>query len=111
IKDGTSNTIFYTEKLSLCATGSYPDNYWPDWGPILTSGDLGHPLGVASIPQFNVAGSPGECEGGRPSSPHSGGINVALGDGSVRFVGQNVSGLSWWTAMTPASGDVAGTDW
>jgi len=56
--DGTSNTIFFTEKLSQCSTGQYPDNFWPDWGPIIASSDLGNPVGVASIPQFSPTGSP-----------------------------------------------------
>jgi prepilin-type N-terminal cleavage/methylation domain-containing protein len=30
LTDGTSNTIFFTDKLSRCYFGFYPDNYWPD---------------------------------------------------------------------------------
>jgi hypothetical protein len=34
-----------------------------------------------------------------------------MGDGSVRFVAQGVSGTTWWYAMTMSSGDILGPDW
>jgi prepilin-type N-terminal cleavage/methylation domain-containing protein len=112
ISDGTSNTIFYTDKLSWCSYGGYSDNYWPDWGPIISSSDYGDPVGPASIFQPTPKGSsPANCDGGRASSPHTGGINVGLGDGSVHFVGQGVSGLTWWWALTPSGGETLGSDW
>jgi prepilin-type processing-associated H-X9-DG protein len=45
------------------------------------------------------------------ASPHTGGINVAMGDGSVRIVSDGISGFSWYHATTPASGDLLGPDW
>jgi prepilin-type N-terminal cleavage/methylation domain-containing protein/prepilin-type processing-associated H-X9-DG protein len=113
LKDGTSQTIFYTEKLSFCNTGDYRDNFWPDWGPILTSPDHGGmAVGTASIPQFNVSGgNPANCTGGRASSPHSNGINIALADGSVRFVSASVDPNTWWAANTPSGGDILGGNW
>jgi prepilin-type N-terminal cleavage/methylation domain-containing protein/prepilin-type processing-associated H-X9-DG protein len=116
ISDGTSNTIFITEKLAetFNCTGccnNYKDNYWPDWGPIITSKDCGEPTGPASLAQFNCTKSPSTCDGNRASTPHTGGINAALGDGSVRWVGQGISGKTWWAAMTPANNDILGPDW
>jgi hypothetical protein len=46
-----------------------------------------------------------------PVSAHTAGINVGLGDGSVRFVSQGVSPNTWWSAMTPAGNEVLGSDW
>jgi len=118
LTDGTSNTIFYTDKLAQCnGAGSgegYNDNYWPDWGPIITSPDGPNGPGItgpASIFQPQPSGNPANCTGKRASSPHTAGINVGLGDGSVRFVGTGVSGNSWWAAMTPNNGDILGSDW
>jgi len=112
ITDGTSNTIFYTDKLSYCSFGGYNYNYWPDWGPIIASSEYGDPTGPAATPQWQPVGSwPANCDGGRPSSPHSAGINVALGDGSTRFVTQAISGGTWWAAMTPDQQDQLGVDW
>jgi prepilin-type N-terminal cleavage/methylation domain-containing protein/prepilin-type processing-associated H-X9-DG protein len=47
----------------------------------------------------------------RATSPHTGGINVALGDGSVRTIGEGVSGATWFAASTPQGGDLLGNDW
>jgi prepilin-type N-terminal cleavage/methylation domain-containing protein len=130
ITDGTSNTIFFTEKYAESCygtgvNGGYVDNYWPDWGPIIASSDTGDVTGPAAIfqvtpPLNHPAGF--TCTNGfvpnggvfadssRAESPHSGGIMVGLGDGSCRFIGQGCSGSSWWAAMTPASGDISGPD-
>jgi len=117
ITDGTSNTVFITEKLSMCNPnlGVYWDNFWPDWGPIISSSDHGDPVGNAAIFQIQpVGGQPGKnanCDPGRASSPHTGGINAALGDGSVKFVRSNISPATWWAALTPANNDLLGDDW
>jgi prepilin-type N-terminal cleavage/methylation domain-containing protein len=58
----------------------------------------------------NNGQSPG-CDNTKPSSAHTGGINVGLGDGSVKFVGQGVSAATWWYAVTPSGGEVLGSDW
>jgi prepilin-type processing-associated H-X9-DG protein len=42
---------------------------------------------------------------------HTGGINVGMGDGSVRLVAQGISGNTWWYAVTPQGGDILGPDW
>jgi len=111
IADGTSNTIFFTDKLAHCNSGGYADNYWPDWGPIVSSSDYGSPVGNAAVPQFNPPGNPAQCDGQRPSSKHTGGIVTGLGDGSVRTIGRNISPATWWAAMTPNNGETLGSDW
>jgi prepilin-type N-terminal cleavage/methylation domain-containing protein/prepilin-type processing-associated H-X9-DG protein len=47
----------------------------------------------------------------QPTSPHEGGINAAMADGSVRFVSQGVSNATWGNALTPNGGEVLGPDW
>ena len=114
ISDGTSNTIFFTEKVAECNSGAYPDNYWPDWGPILSSSDEGDPVGpTAPGPQImpRMAGSAANCNGGIASSFHTGGVVTGLGDGSVRFVPQGISTTTWWFALTPNGGETLGSDW
>src|SRR5262249_26564753 len=111
IKDGTSQTIFITEKLAQCSYGFYTNNYWPDWGPIISSSDEGDPIGLASIFQYQPPGDPANCDGGRASTDHTGGILAGMGDRSVRLVTNGVSGNTWWAAMTPANDDILGNDW
>jgi prepilin-type N-terminal cleavage/methylation domain-containing protein/prepilin-type processing-associated H-X9-DG protein len=44
-------------------------------------------------------------------SMHVGGVNIALCDGSVRFLSNNVSQLTWCQLSSRADGLVIGTDW
>lgn len=128
IQDGTSNTIFFSDKLThlFNCTGccnNYADNFWPDWGPILASSDCNMPVGPGAIPsaanqitlfmfQSNCKGNPSNCDGNRASTPHgSAGILVGLGDGSVRTVSTSIGAATWWAAWTPANGDILGNDW
>jgi len=111
LPDGTSNTVMYSEKVSLCdnSLGSEPynDNYWPDWGPIVASNDVGDPTGLAlGSPQAGVRanGASGVCQSGRPSSVHPV-VITAMCDGSVRGVSSSISAQTWWFAHTPAGGE------
>jgi prepilin-type processing-associated H-X9-DG protein len=54
---------------------------------------------------------PGPCDKRLASSGHTAGMNVCLGDGHVRFLAQGISGTTWWSACTPAGGEVLGSDW
>jgi prepilin-type N-terminal cleavage/methylation domain-containing protein len=119
IPDGTSQTIFFTEKLrrTFNCTGccnNYDDNYWPDWGPLISSSDCSEPTGVAAMFQSNctktISGA-SVCDGNRASTPHTSGINVGLGDGSIRSVAPSVSPATWWAAMTPGGGETLGSNW
>jgi prepilin-type N-terminal cleavage/methylation domain-containing protein/prepilin-type processing-associated H-X9-DG protein len=45
-----------------------------------------------------------------PTSNHPGGVNMALADGSVRFVKDSVGLQTWWALGTRASGETIGSD-
>ena len=72
ISDGSSQTVFFPEKLANCNTGNYTNNYWPDWGSIVESPDEGDPVGppysgsYPPVPQIMpiVVGGTGYCNGG-----------------------------------------------
>ena len=43
-------------------------------------------------------------------SNHSGGCNVLMGDGSVKFVKNSISIATYWAIGTKANGEVVGSD-
>jgi prepilin-type N-terminal cleavage/methylation domain-containing protein/prepilin-type processing-associated H-X9-DG protein len=104
ITDGTSNTIFFTERYQMC--NGEPNG----WG---YSGDSVRAPGfnLYDPTYFQVTPSLKQCEPGTPQSGHPGGVNVGLGDGSVRFVSDKVSWTTWRAACTPNAGDILGADW
>jgi prepilin-type N-terminal cleavage/methylation domain-containing protein len=116
-QDGTTNTIMYTEKYGICGINpQYPSmqggTAWDWWGY-----DSAQPaveiytIGPASIFQLKPLPYQTNCDPTRAATGHTGGINVCLGDASIRSVSQAISGTTWWYAMTPAGGEVLGTDW
>ncbi len=132
--DGTSNTIFFTDTYSMGTMQSpiqqpalwwwdynafqtaFNANFsWDDCAPLNYVGPAYPPL-VTPSPNYcmnNVAPGPSGfsvcmC---RATSPHTGGINAGLCDGSVRFVAQGISGGTWYYASTPSGGEVLGSDW
>lgn len=134
--DGTSNTIAFAEHYSMCRdtlfnypigislapqvrTGSFADR-----GPIIS------PFGAYTLndvipvttgnPPESRASTPGltfqvrprieDCNPLIPQTPHANGMLVALADGSVRTVRADVSELVFWSAVTPAGGEIAALD-
>ena len=45
-----------------------------------------------------------------PLSYHPGGVNVAFGDGSVRFIKQTINPQTWWALGSRAGGEVISAD-
>jgi prepilin-type processing-associated H-X9-DG protein len=131
ITDGTSQTIFLTE---VYAGANYNNSdqslWWWDYNSFMTppnsNGDCGGlgfygpmftPLWMPTVSYCQNTTSPWTW-GGRASvcmcravSPHTSGINVGMGDGSVRFLAQGISQYSWFAACTPSNGDILGNDW
>jgi prepilin-type N-terminal cleavage/methylation domain-containing protein len=60
---------------------------------------------------FQVAPRPSECDPAIPQTPHRSGMLVALADGSLRTISPRVSPETFWAAVTPAGGEVLGSDW
>jgi len=131
IKDGTSNTIFYAEKLAHCSnTALDGGNLWGycvvknvvslpppmdvPLGPFTTGfsipGYFGNPNANGTQSKFQVQPVPGNCDPTRASTAHTGGMLACLGDGSVRRLAPTMSDEVWWALLTPRGGEVVG-DW
>jgi prepilin-type processing-associated H-X9-DG protein len=131
ITDGTSQTIFFTETYAGANyTKSDQSLWWWDYNTFETPGNSNGDCGSLGFygPAYTPLIQPtvSYCQnnttawgwGGAASvcmcravSPHTGGINVGLGDGSVRFLNSGVSQTTWFYATTPSGGETLGSDW
>ena len=55
-------------------------------------------------------GAQGNSEFVDANSNHPGGVNVLMGDGSVRFVKNSISQPTWWALGTRANGEIISSD-
>ncbi len=123
VPDGMSTTIFFTEKPPVCAASQtlVGGNLWSA-APFFPAnnnfaGTFGYPLVSNGIPYFQEIKPGAPCDPTLAGTPHSGGINVAMGDGHVTFATTSVSPATWQAVVTPypvpAGGrsDVPGSDW
>jgi prepilin-type N-terminal cleavage/methylation domain-containing protein len=122
--DGLSNTVFFGEVYGSCSLSTDPANgasaasLWADstlpWRPIICHNTPSKNVSGTSAPCFTFQVRPipfGTCDPSRAQSSHTGGMVVGLGDGSVRFVSQNISATTWAQACDPRDGVPLGTDW
>ncbi|NBR06709.1 MAG: DUF1559 domain-containing protein [Planctomycetes bacterium] len=119
VTDGLSNTIFVGERSSKSAkqaVGTLPGVC--TWVGALPGGDLD-----GESPALYILGHTGDpSDPHKPNTPqpdgfyhaedftskHSGGINFLLGDGSVRFITDNIDKQTWVKLGTRNGGEVTG---
>jgi prepilin-type N-terminal cleavage/methylation domain-containing protein len=111
--DGTSNTILIAEKYADCNGPNGPGGahwaWWDEdsWAPVFAFASIG------PNSKFQIQPNPWNinCDWTRASTSHTGGMQVALADASVRGLSAGVSATTWWAACTPSAGDILGSDW
>ncbi len=122
IKDGTSNTFMVGE--SVQSEGHYSGSYGPYWGAGTHTSTHGRilPPSVATAQGCAPNGPSGVFYPtaaltirNKPyawvfSSFHSGGVNMAMCDGSVRFIKNSINLYSWWGLATVSGNEVLGAD-
>jgi prepilin-type N-terminal cleavage/methylation domain-containing protein/prepilin-type processing-associated H-X9-DG protein len=123
--DGTSNTVLLAEKCSGCGIFSGGGgNLWAGW-----TAPIWQVMPIFAVPgyggQYYDQGNPPQvylwqqsplpwqtnCDPFRPSTFHTGGMNVALVDGSARLVNSGLSQGTWSLAVNPADEMTLGADW
>ncbi len=87
-----------------------PGGYYEDVYP-LTSGNPPESVGSVSGLTFQVRPRSSDCDPRIAQTPYSGGLLAAMGDGSVRTLAPGMSATTYWGAVTPAGGEVLGSDW
>ncbi|MCI0377532.1 MAG: DUF1559 domain-containing protein [Gemmataceae bacterium] len=128
--DGTSNSIALAEHYQYCRetdfsfvlgplfaevfrppsfadngpnVPSYPFAAWDNY-PITTGIP---PTSTSFLPgTFQVAPTQKNCDHRYPQTPHSGGMIVALADGSVRVISASISSGAFWGMVTPKGGEI-----
>ena len=123
LPDGTSNTILFAEVFGTCGwSGDLSYMYgslWADsnsvWrSAICTNTTYKDPAAPGYAPCYKFQIKPNwktACDPSRAQSPHTAGINVGLGDGSVRFITAGISDVTWANACDPRDGNPLGNDW
>jgi prepilin-type N-terminal cleavage/methylation domain-containing protein len=123
-RDGTSNVIVFTERYGTCSLNGIDNtkgfgNLWSDsnsvWRPVFCinqSSQEPSQRGYTRCRMFQVQPIWDQtCDSTNAQSPHAAGINVCLGDGSVRFVHQGIAPATWADACDPRDGNPLGSDW
>jgi len=124
VHDGLSNTLFFAERYGTCGSsgnansGSTFGNLWSDsnvtWRPAFCmNGPVPPTAPYSTCLPFQVAPDwINQCDPWRAQSPHASGMNVGVGDGSVRFLSTNINPGIWANLCDPRDGSVvSGTDW
>lgn len=135
--DGASNTIAFAEHYAKC--GNYGAYFYyqyraeasvfhratfADGGPNvcnwINDQDV-YPMSSGAPPvtfcaggghsTFQVAPAWTNCNLREPQTPHWSGMLVSLGDASVRTLAPGISEAAYWGAVTPAGGELPGSDW
>jgi prepilin-type N-terminal cleavage/methylation domain-containing protein/prepilin-type processing-associated H-X9-DG protein len=124
ISDGTSNTIMITEDagqpssfiLGRDTGATLPEGRgWADPDGVSGSLDGTHPT-TGTINGGSITAAAGatcvmNCNNfSEPYAFHSGGINVCMADGSVRFIRQSISAATYAALSTRDYGDLASND-
>jgi prepilin-type N-terminal cleavage/methylation domain-containing protein len=113
--DGTHQTIIFGERYTNCGTDPYTggrsEHIWGEDGQGAGPNANTYSPAIAnpSVPQF--APPLTQCNPFLYQGFSAAGIQVGMGDGSVRLVSSSISQATWQAALTPSGGDILGSDW
>ena len=106
ITDGLSSTVLFGEGYQNCDSVGrialyswYYHNFGLDW------------YQQANTLMFQNHPPSTQCDNWRTQSGHISGMNVCLGDGSVRLISASISQATWSNLLLPRDGGVLANDW
>jgi len=116
IRDGTSNTIMFAEKIAQCGQWLGPVDGASLWScefnqrrpGFAINGAAANSTGPGSM--FEVGAKPATCDWNLASTASTTAILVALCDASARSLTASTAPAIWWSALQPNDGRVLG-DW
>jgi len=120
VTDGTSNTCMIAESKQLHIYETYGP-YWGSGCHTSSHGVVYPPLASYAWAGSSTPNSPWPFDPATPdptrkgyawriSSFHPGGVNMAFGDGSVKFIKNTINSYTWWAINTIANGEVISAD-
>jgi type II secretory pathway pseudopilin PulG len=103
--DGTSNTIAFAEQYYHCR----------DYFRVFFNPNIGfawnYPPSTDFALTFQVRPDQDACQVDLAQTPFQAGLVVGLADGSVRTISPKISYATYWAAISPAGGEILGSDW
>ena len=111
ITDGTSNTAMIGERCWELVGVPYRSGCWAGVGGAANPAndfDVMYFMGDSDAGRMNGTGVNSEGELDQFSSLHTGGAQFLLGDGSVRFISENIDGGTWENLGQRNDGQVIG---
>lgn len=72
---------------------------------------VGSPVGPLPVATFQPVPALNTCDYRVPQGLSQRGLMVGMGDGSVRTISYSITPNTFWSAVTPAGGEVLGSDW
>jgi prepilin-type N-terminal cleavage/methylation domain-containing protein/prepilin-type processing-associated H-X9-DG protein len=127
IYDGSSQTIMLTENVNAGGAGSWASPAWQNSGFVFTaaavsttstygqiSSSVRGPQAAGSYALINRRKTGPETypliatsqESAGPNSAHPGGVNVAMADGSVKFIGESIDTPVYASLISPSGARV-----
>jgi prepilin-type N-terminal cleavage/methylation domain-containing protein/prepilin-type processing-associated H-X9-DG protein len=122
LRDGTSNTLLVAEVIMAQGNDLRGFIWWGDaagfhayLAPNSSQPDVIYTTGYCKYPYQQNPPCTGIPSATQPAmhgarSRHPGGLNVTLGDGSVRFIKNSISYFTWQALSTTQGGEVISSD-